>query len=131
MARHGTIGFVLMVLLMTYAHVVPAPRESRVVRLDPAFDAIVPGGALIERAAGGFGFAEGLRSLLPGVPAATPGSGRTPQRIRLTSIPHSSQPSAKLSAIRATAAAEAASKGIASAGTGTASAGTMPSRPSR
>ena len=36
-----------------------APRESRVVRLDPAFDAIVPPGALIERVAGGFGFAEG------------------------------------------------------------------------
>lgn len=35
------------------------PRESRVVRLDPAFDAIVPPGALIERVAGGFGFAEG------------------------------------------------------------------------
>ena len=36
-----------------------APRESRVVRLDPAFDAIVPPGALIERVGGGFGFAEG------------------------------------------------------------------------
>ena len=36
-----------------------APRESRVVRLDPAFDAIVSPGALIERVAGGFGFAEG------------------------------------------------------------------------
>ena len=36
-----------------------APRESRIVKLDPALDAIVPPGALLEKVAGGFGFAEG------------------------------------------------------------------------
>ena len=35
------------------------PREPRVVRIDPAFDALVPTTAQIEKAAGGFGFAEG------------------------------------------------------------------------
>ena len=86
MPRRAIIGFVFMLFVVTFIPLVPAqqpqapaptpnaagrgaanpagrgaqaPRESRVVRLDPGFDAIVPPGALIERVAGGFGFAEG------------------------------------------------------------------------
>ena len=79
MARRVMTGIVFVLVLFALVRGVPAqqpgapgqpganpagrgaqaPRESRVVRLDPAFDAIVPPGALIERVAGGFGFAEG------------------------------------------------------------------------
>ena len=73
MARQVTTGIVFLLVLFTYSRVVPAQqrgaltpapntptyRTAQVVRLDPSFDAIVPPGALIERVAGGFGFAEG------------------------------------------------------------------------
>src|SRR5262245_29127676 len=36
-----------------------SPREPKIVRIDPAFDAIAPASAQIEKVAGGFGFVEG------------------------------------------------------------------------
>ena len=73
MAKRVTTGIVFALMLFAWLRVVPAQqrggltpgtntpayRTAQVVRLDPAFDAIVPAGALIERVAGGFGFAEG------------------------------------------------------------------------
>lgn len=75
MARRAIAGSLAGLLLGVLMHAAPAqqpglapppggrgappPREAKIVRLDPALDALVPQGALIERVATGFGFAEG------------------------------------------------------------------------
>jgi gluconolactonase len=64
MTTRSVMGMALLVALVGLGTPVPAqrggpPREARVVRLDPALDAIVPAGATIEKVADGFQFTEG------------------------------------------------------------------------
>ena len=68
MLRHlrpvGGLVFVLALSIIALPAPTPQrgpqpPREPKVVRIDPEFDAIAPAGAQIEKVAGGFGFVEG------------------------------------------------------------------------
>jgi gluconolactonase len=69
MLRHTVIGlgliFILALVLIGQQAPAPPqrgaapPREPKIVRIDPAFDAIAPANAQIEKVAGGFGFVEG------------------------------------------------------------------------
>jgi gluconolactonase len=55
----GRIALVSLLLVATTAGVPVAQSTGEVVRLDAALDALVPRDAVIEKVAGGFGFAEG------------------------------------------------------------------------
>lgn len=62
MTRQTVLGLVAVLTLsiVVFAQRGPQPpREPKVVKIDPAFDALVPADAQIEKVAGGFGFAEG------------------------------------------------------------------------
>jgi gluconolactonase len=49
----------LSTLLLLLINVVYAQKESNIVRMDPALDALVPAGAKVEKVVSGFGFIEG------------------------------------------------------------------------
>ena len=59
------VGLVLVLEFVAISQQAPPqrgaapPREPKIVRIDPAFDAIAPANAQIEKVAGGFGFVEG------------------------------------------------------------------------
>jgi gluconolactonase len=56
---HLTIVGALLALTLSTPSFIPLPLQSQVDRIDPALDAIVPNGAVLEKVAGGFGFTEG------------------------------------------------------------------------
>jgi gluconolactonase len=56
MYRHILFLLTLLAVLTTTAC---AQKESNIIRMDPALDALVPAGAKVEKVAGGFGFIEG------------------------------------------------------------------------